>query len=144
MLDYIYEVGEGASEADYSPSSQQVNADVLRLVRAYELPNLLHRAAAFMGKDLTTHNVVERLAWCDEFGLQELRGKILEQLTANKQALQEVTSSPAIDNHPALMREMLALIANRGDGGKEKGAGGKQQPKVKSESSSAPAPAETP
>ena len=42
-------------------------------------------------KELSTHNAVERLAICDEFGLTELREKILEQLTANKKALAEVT-----------------------------------------------------
>lgn len=127
MLDYIYEAGDtGPSDPqdNYSPTSQLVNADVLRLARRYELRDLEGRTVVFMTRDLTTHNVVQRLSWCDEFGLTEFRQKILQQLTANRFALQEVTSSPAIDQYPALMREMLALIAVAGGGGSSSATGG--------------------
>lgn len=119
MLDYFYEIGYGGNDSPssgYSPASQTINADVLRLAQKYDLPALKARATLFMTKELTTHNAVERLATCDEFGLTELREKILEQLTANKKALAEVTSSPAITNYPTLMREMLSLIAAEGAG----------------------------
>merc|ERR1719197_2352381 len=115
MLDYFYEIGyAGSHESTYTPASQAINADVLRLAQKYELPALRARATLFMTKELSTHNAVERLAICDEFGLTELRERILEQLTANKKALAEVTSSPAITAYPSLMREMLALIASTG------------------------------
>lgn len=120
MLDFFYEIGYGSlmgtetGTTSYMPASQAINVDVLRLAQKYSIPELRARAALFMTRDLTTHNAVDRLATCDEFGLTELREKILEQLTANKKALAEVTSSPAINSYPALMREMLALIASAG------------------------------
>merc|ERR1719197_1400127 len=115
MLDFFYEIGYGSeNSAAYSPASQAINIDVLRLAQKYSIPELRARATMFMTKDLTTHNAVDRLATCDEFGLTELRERILEQLTANKKALMEVTSSPAICAYPSLMREMLALIASTG------------------------------
>jgi len=137
MLDYFYEIGygKGSDEAVsgglYTPASQAINADVLRLAQKYELPALRARATLFMTKELSTHNAVERLAICDEFGLTELRERILEQLTANKKALAEVTSSPAITAYPTLMREMLALIATSGGGLDELGSNGPAKKKMK-------------
>lgn len=110
MLDFIYEVPYN-SETEYNPGSHEINLDVLRLAEMFKLPGLTQRAAMWMTRDLDTHNTVERLAACNEFGLQDLGDKILEQLTANKKALSEVTSSPAINAYPELMRDMLALIA---------------------------------
>jgi len=136
MLDYFYEIGygvsnEAASAGLYTPASQAINADVLRLAQKYELPALRARATLFMTKELSTHNAVERLAICDEFGLTELRERILEQLTANKKALAEVTSSPAITAYPTLMREMLALIATSGGGAFDEQPNGPAKKKLK-------------
>merc|ERR1712118_126280 len=65
----------------------------------------------WLGKDLTTGNVVERLAICKEFGLDELSGKIVEQLTCNKQALSEVSNSQQILKYPELMVSLLQSAA---------------------------------
>lgn len=110
MLDLVYEVPY-STDKEFCPASHEICKDVLRLAEMFKLPALTTRASAWMARDLDTHNVVERLAACDEFGLVDLREKILEQLTMNKRALSEVTSSPAINAYPDLMREMLALIA---------------------------------
>merc|ERR1719401_971696 len=80
MLKYVYAVGTGAPW-EYQPSSAEVNKDVLRLARHFELPHLHELAVRWFGTGLTTDNVVERLATCEEFGLGLLRDKILEQLT---------------------------------------------------------------
>lgn len=110
MLDFVYEVPY-ASEAEFSPATHEINLDVLRLAEIFKLPGLKARAAGWMARDLHTHNTVERLVACNEFGLVDLADKILEQLTANRKALSEVTSSNAINAYPELMREMLAIIA---------------------------------
>merc|ERR1712007_413346 len=96
---------------DYNPRTQEINKDVLRLAQNFRLPGLTERAAHWLAKDLTTGNVVERLTICEDFGLNDLREKILEQLTYNKKALAEVVSSPQIVQYPKLMQSMLQLAA---------------------------------
>merc|ERR1719326_131208 len=91
---------------------QAVNRDVLQLASQFELPGLTQQAMHWLGKDLTTGNVVERLSICDEFGLSELSEKILEQLTYNKTALTEVAHSQQIMNYPKLMQAILQCAAS--------------------------------
>merc|ERR1711988_1677075 len=97
---------------DLNPRTQEINKDVLGLARTFDLPGLTAKAMHWLGKDLTTGNVVERLAICDEFGLCELSEKILEQLTYNKAALHEVAHGPQIMNYPKLMQEILKCAAS--------------------------------
>eukprot|EP00928_Gymnodinium_smaydae_P009565 TRINITY_DN13587_c0_g2_i1.p2 TRINITY_DN13587_c0_g2~~TRINITY_DN13587_c0_g2_i1.p2 ORF type:complete len:231 (+),score=65.59 TRINITY_DN13587_c0_g2_i1:88-780(+) len=110
MLDFMYQM-DAAIWEDYNPRTQEINKDVLRLAQNFQLPGLVERAMHWLAKDLTTGNVVERLSICEEFSLNELREKILEQLTYNKKALAEVASSPQIMSYPKLMQAMLQLAA---------------------------------
>merc|ERR1711982_195010 len=92
-----------------------------------KLPGLTERAVRWLAKDLTTGNVVERLAICEDFALNELRDLILDQLTFNRQALAEVANSPQIMTYPRLMQAMLQCAANVGPEEKDKNP----QPKKK-------------
>jgi len=111
MLDFMYMLDE-KDWAVFNPRTQAVNRDVLQLASQFELPGLTQQAMHWLGKDLTTGNVVERLSICDEFGLSELSSKILEQLTYNKAALAEVAHSQQIMNHPKLMQAILQCAAS--------------------------------
>jgi len=110
MLDYMYQM-DAAIWEDYNPRTQEINKDVLRLAHQFKLPGLTERATLWLAKDLTTGNVVERLSICEDFALNELREKILEQLTLNKRALSEVASSPQIMQYPKLMQALLQQAA---------------------------------
>merc|ERR1712232_447775 len=111
MLDYLYEMDVEVWE-EYNPRTQEINKDVLRLAQNFRLPGLTERATKWLAKDITTGNVVERLTICEEFGLNELRDRILEQLTYNKRALAEVSNCPQIMQYPKLMMQMLQLAAS--------------------------------
>lgn len=110
MLNFLYQLDD-REMAEYNPRTQEINRDVLRLAKQFNLPGLTHRAMRWLAKDLTTGNVVERLSICEEFGLAELTDKILEQLTSNRQALAEVAHSPQIMTYPRLMQAMLQCAA---------------------------------
>jgi len=110
MLDHIYGVEDGTWES-YNPATQEINKDVLRLSQNFQLPGLAERATHWMAKGLTTGNVVERLTICEDFSLEVLREKILEQLTCNKRALAEVAHSPQIMAYPKLMQALLQQAA---------------------------------
>mmetsp|Transcript_21662 Transcript_21662/g.39520 ORF Transcript_21662/g.39520 Transcript_21662/m.39520 type:complete len:232 (+) Transcript_21662:69-764(+) len=111
MLDFVYESDASVWE-DYNPRTQEIIKDVLRLAQNFQLEGLTERAIFWLSKDINTGNVVERLAVCDEFNLNELREKILSQLTMNKIALAEVASSPEIMKYPKLMQALLQQAAN--------------------------------
>jgi len=110
MLDYVYQIEDEAWDK-YNPKTQEINKDVLRIAQNFALPGLTQRAMHWLAKDLTTGNVVERLTICDDFGLVDLREKILEQLTLNKKALTEVANSPQIMKYPRLMQALLQQAA---------------------------------
>lgn len=110
MLNFLYQLDD-SEMAQYNPRTQEINRDVLRLAKQFQLPGLTHRAMRWMAKDLTTGNVVERLHIAEEFELVELTDKILEQLTNNRQALAEVAGSPQIMMYPKLMQAMLQCAA---------------------------------
>merc|ERR1719352_73567 len=111
MLNFLYQLDD-KEMAKYNPRTQEINRDVLRLARQFNLPGLTQRAMVWLAKDLTTGNVVERLSICEEFSLGELTDKILEQLTNNRQALAEVAHSPQIMTYPRLMQAMLQCAAS--------------------------------
>jgi len=110
MLDHIYMM-EMVTSQEYNPKTQEVNKDVLRLAQNFRLPCLTERATHWLAKNLTTGNAVERLMICEEFSLDLLKDKILEQLTCNKRALAEVAGSPQIMNYPKLMQALLQQTA---------------------------------
>jgi hypothetical protein len=113
MLDYMYEM-DATVWKDYNPATQEINKDVLRLAQRFQLPGLTQRATHWLAKDITTGNVIERLAICSEFGLDALKGKIIEQLTINRHALQEVAHAPQIMQFPDLMQALLKQTAALG------------------------------
>eukprot|EP00928_Gymnodinium_smaydae_P080577 TRINITY_DN64245_c0_g1_i1.p1 TRINITY_DN64245_c0_g1~~TRINITY_DN64245_c0_g1_i1.p1 ORF type:complete len:262 (+),score=71.69 TRINITY_DN64245_c0_g1_i1:68-787(+) len=135
MLDHVYQME--IPPKDPSPHALEITRDVLRLGRDFELPTLTHRAMQWLARDLTTGNVVERLTICDEFALQTLHDKILEQLTLNRQALGEVAGSPQIMQHPKLMQALLQQAAqlpadlNYGSSPPSKATSGAGAPKKK-------------
>jgi len=110
MLDHIYMM-ELVTSQEYDPKTQEINKDVLRLAQNFQLPCLTERATHWLAKDLTTGNAIERLMTCEDFNLDELKNKILEQLTCNKRALAEVARSPQIMNYPKLMQALLQQTA---------------------------------
>lgn len=114
MLDYLYGLDEKAW-AKHIPRTQEINRDVLRLAHQFHLAGLTERTSACLVKNLTTGNVVERLSICEEFGLNELADKILEQLTSNREALAEVAHSAQIMKYPNLMKAMLQSAAGAPD-----------------------------
>lgn len=111
MLDFIYEA-QVSDWAAYNPSTQEITKDVLRLAQQFQVKGLTESATVWLAKDINTGNVVERLAICDDFGLGELREKILNQLHMNKTALIEVATSPQIIEYPELMKDLILLQAS--------------------------------
>jgi hypothetical protein len=110
MLNHVYEMSDDDWQ-HYNPGTQEINKDVLRLAKNFQLPGLADRAMHWRSKDLTTGNVVERLTICEEFGLQTLSDKIISQLAMNKKALFEVSNGPQIMSYPKLMQALLQHTA---------------------------------
>merc|ERR1711981_375664 len=96
--------------------TSEINKDVLKLSSQFKMPELMERCAEVLSKDITTTNVVERLGLCEEFQLDRLREKIMQQLTSNRKVLNDVAQSKEILQYPLLMQEMLGLIAQEGAG----------------------------
>jgi len=111
MLDFLYMLDE-SDWAAFNPRTQAVNRDVLQLAAQFQLPGLTQRATHWLSQDLTTGNVVERLAICEEFSLTELSEKILQQLANNREALAEVAHSSQIMSHPKLMQAILQTASS--------------------------------
>jgi hypothetical protein len=114
MLDFLYMLDQ-QEWATFNPRTQAVNRDVLQLAAQFQLQGLTQQAMHWLSQDLTTGNVVERLAICDDFGLSELSEKIHQQLTNNREALAEVAHSQQIMSHPKLMQSILQCAAGAPD-----------------------------
>lgn len=108
FLDYIYMPSFRGST--YQPSNEEVNCDFLRLARQFEIPELLEIAARWLAQGLTTKNILQRLRACEEFELREVREKILEQLTANPEALYVVAQDPDFVKIPAVLQELMVRV----------------------------------
>jgi len=109
MLDCIYGPKAGAS-LEYNPSSEEANRDVLRLAQRFQILQLQGDAARWLTKGLSTANVLDRLVACEEFGLTEVREKVLEQLTANPEALFALAKDPEVTKVPAVLQDLLMRI----------------------------------
>merc|ERR1719482_1289208 len=121
----LYETCPGAVKAfldfvyldEYNPKTEEINKDVLKLANQFKMPELTEKCAEILAKDITTTNVVDVLGLCEEFQLDRLREKIMQQLTSNRKVLNDVAQSKSILQYPLLMQEMLSLIAQEaGDG----------------------------
>jgi hypothetical protein len=106
LLDFVYSLGSG-----YSVSSDEVNRDVLRLAKEFELPLLEDHASRQLTEGLSTANVIARLATCEEFGLDNLYGVIADELMINIEALVEVSNSEEILRHPKILQSLLIRAA---------------------------------
>eukprot|EP00437_Effrenium_voratum_P019861 CAMPEP_0181460182 /NCGR_PEP_ID=MMETSP1110-20121109/33208_1 /TAXON_ID=174948 /ORGANISM="Symbiodinium sp., Strain CCMP421" /LENGTH=234 /DNA_ID=CAMNT_0023584723 /DNA_START=47 /DNA_END=751 /DNA_ORIENTATION=- len=110
LVDSVYGIGAAESDRQYSPSSEAANMDVLKLAREFDLPALEDQAARWLAKNLTTANLLDRLAACEEFGLQDVKEKILEQLTANTDVLYEMVSNPSVRSVPGVLQDLLLRV----------------------------------
>jgi len=119
MLDFLYEEDTIWS---YLPSCHEVNMEVMQLAHKFQLPRLMHRAAAIMAQGLSTDNVVQSLHDCGTFRLGELKDRILSHIASNKKALAEITTGSNISSHPDLLREILVRLATPKDEGPRKRA----------------------
>lgn len=109
MLDCIYGPS-GGSSTEYNPSSEEANRDVLRLAQRFQISQLQEDASRWLARGLSTANVLDRLVACEEFGLTEVREKILEQLTANPEALFVLAKDPEVTKVPAVLQDLLVRI----------------------------------
>mmetsp|Transcript_15504 Transcript_15504/g.33604 ORF Transcript_15504/g.33604 Transcript_15504/m.33604 type:complete len:249 (+) Transcript_15504:93-839(+) len=115
MLECVY--GAGAQDTasimgNFCPSCEAANRDVIRLAKRFHLPLLQAKAEHWMTQSLTTANVLERLAACEEFKLENVREKILEQLTANPGALYVLATDPTVVTVPIVLRDLLLRVLN--------------------------------
>jgi len=107
LLDFVYELGN-----THTPSlPNEIVKDVLRLADMYKLPGLTQHAAAWLCKDATTDDILERMSVCRDFGLDTLRSKLLEALHANKTALKQIVTDPKVLQYPELMQSLLKQVA---------------------------------
>eukprot|EP00440_Ansanella_granifera_P065087 gb/GFBE01070577.1/.p1 GENE.gb/GFBE01070577.1/~~gb/GFBE01070577.1/.p1 ORF type:complete len:243 (+),score=59.51 gb/GFBE01070577.1/:1-729(+) len=112
LLDSVYGVDakEDAESQSYNPSSEAANLDALKLAREFQIYSLEDQAARWLARGLTTQNILKRLAACEEFGLKEVKEKILEQLTANTDVLHELVSDPAVREMPGVLQDLLLRV----------------------------------
>merc|ERR1719428_1503555 len=101
MLDCIYST---TGAAEYSPSTEDANKDVLHLAQRFHIAPLLERATRWLLRGLSTSNALIRLEACEECNLTEVREQILEQLVANPDALFKLVQVPKV------LQDMLVRI----------------------------------
>lgn len=94
----------------YEPLSDAENRDVLLLARRFGLPQLEAKALRYLHRGLNTANVLERLTLCEEFGLTTAKERILQQLTANPEALYALTRDERAVRAPTVLQEMLLRV----------------------------------
>jgi speckle-type POZ protein len=112
MLDYVYKIDLASFEERNPKTLQAIVTDVLRLASHFELPGLRSVAARWLLAGVTTGNVLERLATCEEFGLEDIRTRILRHLAKDKEALSQVSSSKHLMQNPQLLQELLQQAAD--------------------------------
>lgn len=112
MLDYLYKVDIACWEERNPKLLQEIAPDALRLASHFELPGLRSLAARWLLAGVTTSNVLERLAKCEEFGLEDTRIKILRHLAKDKDALSQVSSNKHLMQNPQLLQELLQQAAD--------------------------------
>lgn len=110
MLDCIYEPNAARGVKDYNPKTDEANWDVLQLARRFQIARLQDLASQWLVKGLTTANVLQRLVACEEFGLNEIREKILGQVTANPDALFALAKDPEIVKAPMVLQDLLVRV----------------------------------
>ncbi|CAL1132532.1 unnamed protein product [Cladocopium goreaui] len=109
LIDCVYGTGENC-DGCYNPSSEEANRDVLALARNFELSALEDRASRWLARNLTTANLLDRVSTCERFGLNDVKDKILEQLTANTDVLYELVSDPSVRSVPGVLQDLLLRV----------------------------------
>lgn len=109
MLDCIYGPVSTESHQPHS-KTESANRDVLQLAQAYQIPPLQSQASIWLSQNLSTQNVLSRLAICEEFSLHEVREKILEQLIADPVALPMLARDPEVTKVPKVLQDLLVRI----------------------------------
>lgn len=107
MLDCVYGAVGGK---EYSPSSEDANRDVLRLAQQFQLIPLQDQASRWLLKSISTSNALDRLKACEEFGLGDVKERILEQLVANPDALLALANDAEIVKVPLVLQKLLIRI----------------------------------
>lgn len=141
MLDCIYGPAGKGAEKGYNPGSEEANRDVLRLAQRFQIAQLQNQASRWLTSNLSTANVLQRLVACEEFGLADVRDKILEQLCANPSALFALAKDPEIVKVPLVLQDLLVRVLKllgcdsppappRGSAAQPVKAGGKQGKKA--------------
>lgn len=122
MLDCIYK--PGGTAASYNPSSEAANSDVLRLAQRFQILPLQEWASQWLMSNLSTNNVLQRLAACEEFGLTDVRDKILQQITGNPPALFALAQDPEVVKVPLVLQDLLVRVLRLLGCGEESAAPG--------------------
>lgn len=110
MLAHIYGT-DGGEVANYTPSGDEANKDVLRLASQMQLPSLKEFATHWMASNLNSANAVPRIATCQEFALHDLFEAATESLAGDAFALAQVTEDLEIMKHPRLLQKLLIRVA---------------------------------
>jgi hypothetical protein len=105
MLDCIYH-----PRTAYAPSGEDANRDVLRLAQRFKITQLEEAASNWLTSGVSTVNVLDRLLACEEFKLEEVRERILEQLVCNPEALYALAKDPEIIKVPNVLQDLLVRI----------------------------------
>lgn len=109
MLNCIYSPSIVGSTALLC-STDLANRDVIQLAQAYQIPQLQEQACRWFLQDLTTQNVLVRLAICEEFHLSDVRESILEQLLNDPVALPMLAQDAEIRKVPKVLQDLLVRI----------------------------------
>jgi len=96
---------------DYEVSSEEANADVLRLAAQLDIPVLEHLASKRLVEQLDTRNVLKRLAICEEVGLAMLSERIIDQVVADSKALLAVSTGQDVMQYPKILQKLLIRAA---------------------------------
>jgi hypothetical protein len=142
MLDCIYNAaavafGGQSPPCQYSVSTDEVNRDVIWLAQRFQIAPLLEQASHWLLTNLNTGNLLGRLCMCEEFGLGEVRNKLLEQLIANPDVLYAMARDPEIVKVPAVLQDLLVRILSLLNADT---ASANAKPQQSSPDASAPAP----
>jgi len=109
MLNCIYGPF-GIDTKDYFCKTELANRDALQLARSYQIPQLQDQVSRWLAQNLTSQNVLGRLVLCEEFGLLQVREKILEQLIADPAALPMLARHPEVTKAPKVLQDLLVRI----------------------------------
>lgn len=131
MLDYLYKVDLAMWEERNGRLLQEITSDVLRLASHFQLPGLTALASRWLLAGVTTANVLERLATCEEFQLDDMRIRILRHIAKDKEALGQVSTNRHVAENPQLLHDLLQYAASPLPKRKSAASAAKTEPKKK-------------